>query len=62
MREYERIEQQYQDGNLPLPENWGGYRVMPDEFEFWQGGANRLHDRFRYSRRGGGWVVDRLAP
>ena len=62
MREYERIEQQYQDGNLPLPENWGGYRVMPDEFEFWQGGAHRLHDRFRYSRRGGGWVVDRLAP
>ena len=62
MREYERIEQQYQDDNLPLPDNWGGYRVVPKEFEFWQGGAHRLHDRFRYSRQGGGWVVDRLAP
>ena len=62
MREYERIEQQYQDDNLPLPDNWGGYRVVPDEFEFWQGGAHRLHDRFRYNRQGGGWVVDRLAP
>ena len=62
MREYERIEQQYQDDNLPLPDNWGGYRVVPNEFEFWQGGAHRLHDRFRYSRQGGGWVVDRLAP
>ena len=62
MREYERIEQQYQDDNLPLPDNWGGYRVVPNEFEFWQGGAHRLHDRFRYSRQGGGWVVCRLAP
>ena len=62
MREYERIEQQYQDDNLPLPDNWGGYRVVPNEFEFWQGGAHRLHDRFRYSRQGGGWVVYRLAP
>ena len=40
MREYERIEQQYQDDNLPLPDNWGGYRVVPNEFEFWQGGAH----------------------
>ena len=62
MREYERIEQQYQDDNLPLPDNWGGYRVVPNEFEFWQGGAHRLHDRFRYTRQGDGWVVDRLAP
>ena len=62
MREYERIEQQYLDDKLPLPDNWGGYRVVPKEFEFWQGGAHRLHDRFRYSWRGSGWTVDRLAP
>ena len=62
MREYERIEQQYQDDKLPLPDNWGGYRVVPNEFEFWQGGAHRLHDRFRYIWQGSGWTVDRLAP
>ena len=62
LREYEKIEQQYQNDNLPLPENWGGYRVVPNEFEFWQGGAHRLHDRFRYSRQRSGWSVDRLAP
>ena len=62
MREYERIEKQYKDEKLPLPDNWGGYRVVPHEFEFWQGGAHRLHDRFRYSRLGSGWTVDRLAP
>ncbi|MGY1639720.1 pyridoxamine 5'-phosphate oxidase [Geodermatophilus sp. SYSU D00703] len=53
------------EGRLPRPEVWGGYRVVPERVEFWQGGADRLHDRIRFVRddeEGGGWVVQRLAP
>jgi pyridoxamine 5'-phosphate oxidase len=48
--------------NVPLPPFWGGFRLYPDEVEFWQGRENRLHDRFRYRRQGNGWIVERLAP
>ncbi len=54
--------QTWPDGNIPRPEHWGGYRVVPQRFEFWQGRDNRLHDRFLYSRNEGNWQVDRLAP
>jgi pyridoxamine 5'-phosphate oxidase len=48
---------------VPVPEGWGGYAVAPHAFEFWQGGTNRLHDRFRYERTDAGtWAVERLAP
>ena len=46
----------------PRPEHWGGYRVLPTEFEFWQGRADRLHDRLLYTREGGNWRIVRLAP
>jgi pyridoxamine 5'-phosphate oxidase len=52
-------------GPMPRPENWGGYRVLPERVEFWQGGSDRLHDRLVFVRddeEGGGWVVQRLAP
>jgi len=50
-------------GDVPRPPHWGGFRVRPGEFEFWQGRANRLHDRFRYRRaNGGSWTIERLAP
>jgi pyridoxamine 5'-phosphate oxidase len=48
--------------DVPMPDFWGGYRVIPEVIEFWQGRVNRLHDRLRYRRDGGGWVVERLSP
>src|SRR5207249_1067626 len=48
---------------VPVPPHWGGYRLKPDMFEFWQGRPNRLHDRFRYTRKSDcGWLIERLAP
>ena len=50
-------------GEVPLPSFWGGYRVVPSEIEFWQGGANRLHDRFLYTRQDDlSWAIERLSP
>jgi len=49
-------------GEVPLPDFWGGYRLVPDRMEFWQGRENRLHDRFLFERRQGTWSVVRLAP
>jgi len=50
------------DGVVPLPERWGGYCVKPTSFEFWQGGDDRLHDRFKYSQDGQRWLIERLQP
>lgn len=47
---------------LPVPAHWGGYRVVAEEIEFWQGRSSRLHDRFRFCKTGAGWMIDRLAP
>jgi pyridoxamine 5'-phosphate oxidase len=49
-------------GELPRPAHWGGFRLIPDAYEFWEHRENRLHDRVRYRRDGGSWVVERLAP
>jgi len=57
------LEQQYPGDDIPAPPHWGGYRVAPDAFEFWQGRPSRLHDRLRYTRQpDGSWRIDRLAP
>jgi len=48
--------------DVPPPPAWGGYRLAPERFEFWQGRTNRLHDRLRYRKSGPGWIIERLAP
>ena len=57
----EEIKRKFADGEVPLPSFWGGFRVVPHSLEFWQGRANRLHDRFLYTRDGD-WRIERLAP
>ena len=60
---FERAKRTYGDGPVPRPDWWGGYRVVPDEFEFWQGRVSRLHDRLRYVKLDDGeWRRERLAP
>lgn len=62
-QQLESLSKKYADSEIPLPEFWGGFRVRPSQIEFWQGGANRLHDRFVYSLQPGEhWQIDRLAP
>ncbi len=57
------LEREHPEGNLPLPDFWGGYLLTPDRLEFWQGRESRIHDRFRYEKKErDGWNVERLAP
>lgn len=56
------LKQKFQQGEIPLPSFWGGFRIKPESIEFWQGGEHRLHDRFFYQREGDSWKIDRLAP
>lgn len=58
----EEIKRKFNEGAIPLPDFWGGYRVIPETIEFWQGRSNRLHDRFEYRRTAQGWDIVRLSP
>ena len=59
----EEMKHKFSDGEIPLPDFWGGYRIVPKTFEFWQGRPNRLHDRFLYSKHSiESWKIDRIAP
>ncbi len=59
---YMELKKQFENGEVPIPTFWGGFRVKPESIEFWQGGKHRLHDRFLFSRGKEDWSVDRLAP
>jgi pyridoxamine 5'-phosphate oxidase len=60
---YKAVEKKYAGQEVPLPPQWGGYRVAPETVEFWQGRRSRLHDRLRYRRdKNGEWLIERLAP
>lgn len=58
----DEIKRKFASAEVPIPSFWGGYRVIPQSVEFWQGRPNRLHDRFRYDLQGEGWRIERLAP
>lgn len=59
----EQLKQEYENKEVPRPPHWGGFRLIPDEIEFWQGRPNRLHDRLLYRRtQDGSWTIQRLAP
>ena len=63
--QFAQIKEKFAEGEIPLPDFWGGFRVVPEEIEFWQGGEMRLHDRFSYSRAEDGsdsWDIGRLSP
>ena len=60
---FAEMKAKFLQGDVPLPDHWGGYRVAPESFKFWQGRPNRIHDRFRYQKQSeGGWKIDRLMP
>jgi len=60
---FQEIKSKFRNKEVPLPSFWGGYRVVPNEIEFWQGRRNRLHDRFQYTKQDDGrWEIERLAP
>jgi pyridoxamine 5'-phosphate oxidase len=60
--QFESMKQKFSSGEVPLPDFWGGYRVIPRTIEFWQGRESRLHDRFIYQRKKDGWTISRLSP
>ncbi|MDH5620739.1 MAG: pyridoxamine 5'-phosphate oxidase [Gammaproteobacteria bacterium] len=60
---FQEMKKKFSNKKIPLPSFWGGYRVVPEEIEFWQGRRNRLHDRFQYTKQDdGSWLIERLAP
>lgn len=61
--QYEKLKSKFLNGDVPFPDFWGGYRIVPTKIEFWQGGENRLHDRIVYTQQADKtWVISRLAP
>ena len=60
--QFAQIKEKFAEGEIPLPDFWGGFRVVPEEIEFWQGGEQRLHDRFCYKRENDQWDIARLSP
>jgi pyridoxamine 5'-phosphate oxidase len=61
-QKFAKLEMYYKNKEIPLPPFWGGYRIIPESVEFWQGRSDRLHDRFLYRREGNSWSINRLSP
>jgi pyridoxamine 5'-phosphate oxidase len=59
---FSELEARFEGGEVPLPPHWGGFRLIPDSYEFWEHRENRLHDRFRYRGTEEGWAIERLSP
>jgi pyridoxamine 5'-phosphate oxidase len=59
---FAELEGRFEGEEVPLPPHWGGFRLVPETYEFWEHRENRLHDRFRYRREGETWAIDRLSP
>ena len=59
---FTEVEERFAGQDVPLPPHWGGFRLVPETYEFWEHRDNRLHDRFRYRRGGEGWLIERLSP
>lgn len=59
---FDAMQQRFAEGEIPLPPTWGGYRIRPTSFEFWQGRPSRMHDRIRYRKHDEVWIIERLAP
>ena len=57
--QFDKMKRKFADGQIPLPDFWGGFRIVPEYFEFWQGRENRLHDRFAYQKNGENWDISR---
>ena len=57
-----QLQEQFTEQVVPCPQRWGGYRLIPEKFEFWQGRENRLHDRFQYRLSDNNWIIERLQP
>ena len=63
LKKYKMISEKYADSEIPRPENWGGFRLVPQRIEFWQGRENRLHDRILFKKnKGDDWIIERLSP
>lgn len=63
LQKIDEIKNKFKDGEVPLPSFWGGYRIVPESMEFWQGGPGRVHDRFLYTKTPEAtWTIDRLSP
>ncbi|MFK7953557.1 MAG: pyridoxamine 5'-phosphate oxidase [Ekhidna sp.] len=61
-KKLEELENKFEDKEIPLPDNWGGYEIIPNRFEFWQGRKSRLHDRIQYTLEHNDWNIRRLSP
>lgn len=61
-KKFAELEEKYPEGEVPMPETWGGYRLKPEAIEFWQGRRSRLHDRIKYEQVGSKWEIKRLSP